>query len=337
MKQKIECPYCNGHANLQKEARELIYRKDVFKIVAHYYKCEKCSEEFTTTETDTISLKQAHNQYREKNNIPFPEEIAAIRNKYGLSASKMSEVLGLGANGYSNYESGEIPTTAYGNLISATSEPKTFKNLVDKAKDHFSENMFKKIEERISQLIQISVENKRPAILNVYCAPNNFTGYKTLTPERIANLFIYFIKNSKKVFNDKLKLNKLLFYADFTHYKNYGESISGLSYRAIQYGPVPSNYDNIYAYLENEQFIGSEFLELSNGGAREIFVSNADFDPSLFKEEEIKTLATISKKFSGMPTWNIVSLSHQEKAWKKLEPEKQLIGYQDYAWELGAL
>lgn len=337
MKQKIECPYCDGHANLQKEARELTYRKDVFKIVAHYYKCDKCSEEFTTTETDTISLMQAYNQYREKNNIPFPEEILAIRQKYNLSASKMSEVLGLGANGYGNYENGEIPTPAYGNLISAASVPQTFLNLVDKAKDHFTENAFKKIQERISNLIQISAESKHHATLNVYCAPNNFTGYKTLTPEKIAHLFIYFIGNSKKVFNDKLKLNKMLFYADFTHYKNHGESISGLSYRAIQYGPVPSNYDNIYAYLENEQFISSEFLKLSNGGAREIFISNADFDHTLFKVEELKTLATIMERFADIPTWDIVELSHQEKAWKQLEPKKELIGYQDYAWGLGAL
>ena len=337
MKQKIECPYCDGHANLQKEARELTYRKDVFKIVAHYYKCEKCSEEFTTTETDTISLKQAHNQYREKNNIPFPDEICAIRQKYNLSASKMSEVLGLGANGYGNYENGEIPTPAYGNLISAVSDPKTFLNLVEKARDHFTENGFKKIQERISQLIQIAAENRQYAKLNVYRAPNNFTGYKTLTPEKIVNLFVYFISNSKKMFNDKLKLNKLLFYADFIHYKNHGASISGLSYRAIQYGPAPSNYDNIYAYLENEQFISSKFLKLSNGGAREIFIPNSDFDKTLFKEEEIKTLAIIREKFANIPTWDIVNLSHQEKAWTQLEPEKELIGYQDYAWELAAL
>jgi methionyl-tRNA formyltransferase len=81
----------------------------------------------------------------EKNNIPFPEEIIAIRHKYDLSAAKMCDVLGLGANGYSNYENGEIPTPAYGNLISAASEPQTFMNLLEKAKEHFSEKTFKKV------------------------------------------------------------------------------------------------------------------------------------------------------------------------------------------------
>jgi putative zinc finger/helix-turn-helix YgiT family protein len=338
MKQKIECPYCNGTANLQKEAKELNYRKDAFKIVAHFYKCEKCSEEFTTTEADTISLMQAHNQYRKKNNIPFPEEIAAIREKYDLPASKMSEVLGLGANGYSNYENGEIPTPAYGNLISAASESQTFMNLLDKAKEHFSENAFKKVKERVTYLIHTEDENKNLcANLNVYNLPNNFTGYKKPVPTKIANLVTYFIQHSKSDFNDKLKLNKQLFFADFTHYKNHGASITGLSYRAIKYGPVPANYDNIYAYLENEQLISSQFLKLSNGGAREVFISEADFDKKLFSDEEKETLTTITEKFANMPTWDIVELSHLEKAWKELEADRELIGYQDYAFELAAV
>lgn len=75
MKKKIECPYCNGIANLHKEAKELIYRKDVFKITTHFYKCEQCAEEFTATEADAISLTQLHNQYRDKHNIPFPDRL----------------------------------------------------------------------------------------------------------------------------------------------------------------------------------------------------------------------------------------------------------------------
>ena len=338
MKQKIECPYCDGTANLQKEAKELNFRKDAFKIVAHFYKCEKCNEEFTTTEADTISLMQAHNQYREKNSIPFTEEIAATREKYDLPASKMSEVLGLGANGYSNYENGEIPTPAYGNLISAASEPQTFMNLLDKAKEHFSENAFKKVKEIVAYLIHTEDENKNLcANLNVYNLPNNFTGYKKPVATKIANLVTYFIQNSKPEFNDKLKLNKQLFFADFTHYKNHGASITGLSYRAIKYGPVPANYDNIYAYLETEQLISSQFSKLPNGGAGEVFVSEADFDKKLFSEEEKETLSTITEKFANISTWDIVELSHKEKAWKELEANRALIGYQDYAFELAAV
>jgi transcriptional regulator with XRE-family HTH domain len=338
MKKKIECPYCDGIANLYKEAKEITYRKDVFKIVAHFYKCEKDQQEFTTTAGDTISLTQVHNQYREKNNIPFPDEIAAIRQQYELSASKMSEVLGLGANGYSNYENGEIPTPAYGNLISAAAEPHTFMKLLDKAKEHFSDNAFNKVKERVAYLIRTVDKNKNLyATLNLYSEANNFTGYKKLDPVKIGNLVTRYIQHSKPDFNDKLKLNKQLFFTDFIHYKNFGMSISGLSYRAVKYGPVPSNYDNIYSYLENEQFISSQFLKLPNGGAREVFLSEADFDKNLFTEQEKETIETIIERFADMSTWDIMDLSHQEKAWKELEANRKLISYQDYAFELKAL
>lgn len=132
-------------------------------------------------------------------------------------------------------------------------------------------------------------------------------------------------------------LNKQLFYTDFTHYKNHGVSVTGLSYRAIQYGPVPANYDNIYAYLEYEQIISSQFLKLPNGSAREVFVSDADFDKMLFSDEEKNTISAITEKFANISSWDIVELSHQEKAWKELEASKQLIKYQDYAFELTAL
>lgn len=338
MNHKIECPYCDGYATSQRQSKDLTYRKEVFRVVAHYYKCEKCGEEFTTTESDTITLMQAHNQYREKNNIPFPQEIAAIREKYELSAAKMSEVLGLGANGYSNYEKGEMPLPAIANLITTAAKPEVFEEWLDKARVHFSENAFKKAKDKIAFLIEKQRQfNPFYSSLNIYNKPNNYTGYKLPSADRIASLIANFIQKCKPEFNDKLKLNKLLFFTDFCHYKNYGQSVSGLSYRAIQYGPVPSNYDNIYTFLENEQIIASDWIRLPNGSAREVFITEADFDPKLFTAEELETVSQIAKRFDNISTWDIVELSHEEKAWKELEANRELIGYQDYAFELQAV
>jgi len=335
MQRRIECPYCDGMANLQKETRELTYRKEQFKIIAHFYKCEKCGQEFTTTEADTISLVQAHNQYRERHNIPFPEEIAAIREKYELSAAKMSEVLGLGANGYSNYEKGEMPVPAMAKLIATAAKPSVFRKFLSDARSHFSDNAFAKAKEKVDFLIDQEKEfNPFYSSLNIYNEPNNYTGYIRPSEEKITGLIGIYIQKCNPEFNDKLKLNKLLFYTDFCHYKDHGRSISGLSYRAIQYGPVPANYDNIYTYLENEQIIRSEWLRLSNGSAREVFKTDGDFATGLFSAEELATISKITTRFHETSTWDIVDLSHKEKAWKELEAKKELISYQDYAFDL---
>ncbi|HJU45372.1 MAG TPA: type II TA system antitoxin MqsA family protein [Chitinophagaceae bacterium] len=335
MKQRIECPYCDGIAVLSKEVKEVSYRRDNFRIIAHYYKCEKCSEEFTTTEADAIGLTQVYNQYREKYNILFPEEIITIRQQYELSAVKMSEVLGLGANGYSNYENGEIPTPALAKLIATAAKPSIFMDFLMKAKNLFSPNSFDKAKQRVELLIK-EEESPRPfySLLNIYTEPNNYTGYKKIDTPKISSLIVMFIKKCKAEFNDRLKLNKLLFFTDFCHYKNYGKSISGLSYRAIQYGPVPACYDNIYTYLENEQIITSEWIRLQNGSAREIFKPGAEAEANLFSKEELETIDAILQHFRETSTWDIVDLSHKEKAWKELEANKSIIGYQDYAFDL---
>lgn len=335
MNPKIECPYCDGMADLQRETRELTYRKEQFTIVAHFYRCEKCGEEFTTTESDTISLLQAHNQYRQRYSIPFPEEIAAIRDKYDLSAAKMSEVLGMGANGYSNYEKGEMPVLAMAKLITTAAKPKIFMEFLMDARSHFSDNAFEKAKEKVEFLIQQENEfNPFYSSLNNYKDPNNYTGYKKPSAKKITGLITLFIQKCKPEFNDKLKLNKLLFYADFCHYKNHGSSISGLPYRAIQYGPVPANYDNIFAYLENEQIISAEWIRLANGSAREVFKTEGDPDTGLFSLDELETINKVINRFNETSTWDIVDLSHKEKAWKELESGNKLISYQDYAFDL---
>ena len=335
MKKVIECPYCEGQATLQKQSKELMYRKELYKVIEHFYKCNNCKEEFTTTETDTITILQAHNQYREKYNVPFSEEIFSIREKYELSAIKMSEVLGLGVNGYSNYEKGEIPTPAIGNLIYTADNPEVFKVMLEKAKHYFSNGMYENTMGKVQFLVD---RQKEPDCfqlkLNQHNGPGSFTGYRKPNKEKLANAFIAFITKCKSEFNDRLKLNKLLFYADFLNYKLNGYSITGLSYRAIQYGPVPTHYDNIYACLENEGIILSHWIKGKDRSAKETFITEGNYDCNLFSKDEQLIIEIIADNFKNTSTWDMVDLSHKEKSWIELHNGKEIINYQSYAFDL---
>lgn len=330
----IECPYCDGHAKLEKQIKELVYRKESFKVFAHYYKCNLCSEEFTTTESDTITILQLHNQYRVKNNIPFIEEILEIRETYGLSAAKMSEVLALGINGYGNYEKGEIPTPAIGNLIYTAKNAVVFKSMLEKAKIYFSDGMFNDSILRLNYLIDKDKSYPYQLRLNQHNEPNALTGYKRMNKEKLSNILIAYINNCKSEFNDRLKLNKLLFYTDFLSYKLTGFSITGLSYRAIKYGPVPTFYDNIYACLENEEIIISNWIKDNDGSAKEHFITEQNFDANLFNEAEKSIIDSIINNFKNTSSWDLVELSHKEKAWIDLYSNKEVIDYQTYAFDI---
>jgi len=113
----MKSPITGKEMTLKRKKNSLSFRKEEFMIFSHFYLCEDTGEEFTSTELDEINLLQVHNQYRDKHNLPFPFEIKEIRNKYGLSGTKMSEILGFGVNSYRNYEHGEVPSNSNGRLI----------------------------------------------------------------------------------------------------------------------------------------------------------------------------------------------------------------------------
>ena len=67
--------------------------------------------------------------------------------------------------------------------------------------------------------------------------PSVYSGYRSLSMEKVAAVGHLLISKIGSTF--VTKMNKLMFYADFIHYKRHGYGITGLSYRALQYGPVP--------------------------------------------------------------------------------------------------
>ena len=56
---------------------------------------------------------------------------------------------------------------------------------------------------------------------------------------------------------DMHKLCKILYFADQRHLSEYGRSITGDTYIAMQYGPVPSCVDDILKALRGDSFFSS--------------------------------------------------------------------------------
>ncbi|SEB04063.1 type II toxin-antitoxin system antitoxin SocA domain-containing protein [Pedobacter hartonius] len=334
MKDRIECPFGEGEAVLKKEPRSLSYRKYEFTVIAHYYKCEDCGEEFTTNEADHITLIQVHNQYRERNGIPFVEEIRDIREKYGLSASKMSEVLRLGENGYGNYEKGEIPTPAIGALIKTAERPENFLSLL---KSHNLIKNDKAIIKAISHVEHmIREERDNPDHFNIsvnFGIPNNFTGYSMLNRSKIKHLLIHYIHECKDEYNDKLKLIKLLFFTDFSHYRNFGHSVSGLSYQKKNFGPMPYCFDTILNYFEQQDIIYQDWEILVDGKAREIIRTHRNIKTNeVFNEEEKSTIDLVTGYYKNSPTEDLVKKSTELNLKSSNDTENDLIGFQENAF-----
>ena len=127
----------------------------------------------------------------------------------------------------------------------------------------------------------------------------------------------------------------MLFYTDFFNYKATGRSISGISYRAIPYGPAPSNYDFIFAhFIEKEEIIEPVFIKINQTKVNECYKPLKDFDLSVFNPEELNSIKKVVGLFKDTPSWDLVELSHHERAWVELNKTKSIISYQDYAFDI---
>ena len=335
----MQSPFTGGETKLHSEKKEFEFRREKFQVVHFYFQCLDSKEEFTTDELDMLNTNQLYNQYREKYSIPFPDEIREIREQYGIPATKMSDVLGLGANSYRQYESGEMPTVANGRLIQAAKDPEEFKKFVEASLAVLGQKEFEKYNQRADALLKVRHENLFEELFKeqifVYSKPSEFTGYKAPSLQKIAHTISYFCLHVTDLW--KTKLNKLLFYSDFLHYKRTGFSVSGMAYRAIQLGPVPSEYDKLYVKLIDDKLFDVEFVSFENGYVGEALKNKIDFNEELFTQGELNVLKEVTEKFASKTSTEIVDLSHKEKGWLENKISHNIISYQKYAFDLNAI
>ena len=334
----MKSPITGLEMKLTKEQRSMIFRKETFDIVFHYYQCEDSGEQFTSAALDELNMNQVYNQYRDKFNIPFPDEINNIRSKYGLSASKMSEILGFGVNSYRQYEAGEIPSVANAKLIQMVDDPQNFMEMTalcgtldEKARVKYIQKAIFLAEEKKRNIFNI---NFKEYLLGNHLA-DIYSGYRNPNFEKITEMVVYF---SDKLSPFKTKMNKLLFYADFLMFKQSCFSISGMRYKAIDMGPVPINFQSIFEYLANKNEIDIFTTEFPQGYIGEQFKAKNDrpFRVELFSENELNVLEKVANVFKPTSTNQIIEISHLEEAWKKNEKNKSVISY-EYAFDLNQM
>lgn len=320
---------------LKREKREMTFRKESFPVMFHYYRCKESGQQFTTTELDQLNLTQLYNQYRSKHHIPFPDEIREIREKYNVSASRMAQILGFGINVYRQYEQGEVPNHSNARLIHLARDPEEFLELVrlsdleDKPREKLI-NQVRKIAEKEQTLAE-----KEALIhwLTQSPLPDEYTGYRRPNLEKLTQVVRYF---TELVRPWKTQLNKMLFYADFLHFKRTGFSITGFRYSAIDMGPVPDKFQSLFEYITEASALKIKTQYFPDGGIGERFeLEEETSEQSNFSASEAATLQYVVDQFSQMNAKALIEKSHNEAAWQANADNKgQWISYQEYGFEI---
>ena len=255
---------------------------------------------------------QITNQYRAKYGIPYTDEIIAARQRYGISAAKMSLILGIGINQYRLYEQGEVPNVSNGRMIRSIMNPKVMLEMVESSKNELSVPEYEKIISKVKTIISNRVSYK----MEQYEARRIFStlrgadnGYAQLSLNRLKNIMLYVLNRCKDVWCTKM--NKLLFYIDFVSYRERGMAMTGLSYRAIDFGPVPERWERVYSEFQEVR------QELCQAGdfVGSVLIASNEPDITMFTEAELNVLDTICNNLGSKTSRELSQLSHEEKAW----------------------
>lgn len=329
---RIESPFSDSRLDVKIRKETLPFRKEEFEVMYHYY--EDCGQQFTTDELDEINIKQVHNQYREKYNLPFPDEIKDIREKYQLSATKMAEVLGFGINIYRQYEAGEVPSQSNARLIQLADDPEEFRKLVllsGALETREQEKTLRRVDQLIEKKNKLTYDELiADYVLGSENKPTRYNGYKRANITKTFRVIQHLIAQLNPT---KTALNKLLFYVDFMHFCKHSVSLLGLEYRAIEYGTVPGRYESLLEYGAEAGYIVRHRELLDSGRYREMYSIGGKILEVGFTDEEADTLNHVIGRFKDLSASSIVAINHQEHAWTDNEREKKRVDY-FYAYKL---
>jgi len=153
--------------------------------------------------------------------------------------------------------------------------------------------------EKLSEIFGVSLKEMESGI------SANYEKYKQMILSYIRNA------GSKDGCITKTKLAKLVYLADFAWFYNHLESMSGMQYRKIRYGPVPDSYFRAVDELFEDGQIeitptedGAMLISQTRNGAK-IALSE------ISKDEE-KLIKSISDKWKDKNTQEIVTFTHNQ-------------------------
>ncbi len=329
---------CSNGDRVQEDQTRIVTREETFPvkgepitILASVRVCDKCGEDVYDRELDSASLLKAYDVYRSIHGLIGPTDIKAMREKYALTQRGLSNLLGMGEITIHRYESGSIPDEVHNQLLIMVQSPGNMKRILKTRGDVLSASQRKKIGERVDQLIREECPDKIIELASAsvsYKGPDIYTGYLPFQPEKLMDMIAFFASDKDGVY--KTKMNKLLWYTDFLHYRYYGVSVSGTSYVHLPYGPVADQYALFLNHLLREERINVREVFFANGSG-EILVT-VQPDDQAFSASEMEVLKAVHEHFRAMTSKDISSLSHEEEGYLETK-EGQAISY-NYADKL---
>lgn len=328
MSKKLICPNCEQLKLVEPvcENRSISVKGESFSVSVHLWKCLDCHQEFDDPEKLCDELDDAYRQYRVKHGLLQPEEIKKLRESLTLTQQELALLLGWSPATICRYENGALQEKSHDQMLQVLKDPLSLHRLLIKNDNIFPKKRHQELMNYFSKLID-QKRNDYMMQLIISRQPDIFSGNVTFNPQKYAAVIQFFTGLSSHRRIPKTKMNKLLFYTDFFYFRKKESSLTGSVYTHEPYGPCPSNFQFLFDY-----FIEQNFLELNE------FIPSADRiiemiscgknqTVEILENNEKKILFHIFEKLGHLNASELSRLSHLEKGYT-LTQLKEPISYE---------
>jgi len=331
------CPNCEEFTDVKLETRKQVFnvRGEPIEIEGEVAICQKCGSKIFDEERDSRTLERAYSVYREKHKLLAPDEIRITREKYGLGQRALSRLLGWGEITIHRYENGAIQDKVHDSTLRLIEDPQNMQKLFETSCGKLASYTAKRLEKAIATFLQEDNEQTfRVSLERMVAHPYSdlTSGYKRYDLEKLENMILYLAKHLDGVL--KTKLNKLLWYCDFLHFKETSVSITGAQYVHYQYGPVPKHYELVTGIMESEGLLDKNEVGFNTeeGIVGEQFTALVEPNEGTFSETALKVMQFVIDTFRTYTATRVMNQSHQETAYRK-SGDRDVISY-EHAKEL---
>jgi len=328
------CPHCEAIRELRvvPTARQYNIRDAAIEVSVAVLHCTHCGGDFDAPAAGSDPLDVAYTEFRRRRGMVQPEQIKEARASYGLTQKELSALLGWGGATLSRYENGALQDEAHNTALRLAMDPRNLLSLVE---SNPAAVLSEKLQELLASLRRRILEEEGPMRRLYeqrfgYYEPDEYNGYRRLSIDKLFASILLFCGDPGIV---KTKLNKLLFYSDFKHFRDYSVSVTGARYAHLPYGPAPDGYSFFLATMQDDEKTITTEEAFVHGHPADLLIATKIPDVTLFAPSELKTLALVKERFQDASAKELSELSHQERGYIETS-DGELISY-EFAQNLG--
>ena len=334
---KTYCPQCASFVEPYEETveQDIVVRGDSVTVPGIIQYCPTCKEALVSEEHDSATLERAYAVYRKRHGLLTPQEIRAIRESYGLSQRSMARLLGWGDITVHRYESGALQDAAHDTLVRLMREPANLLTLMENATDRLPPPAL----EGLTRKVQSRLDADSPAQFRrcveryaAYPSCDRYSGYRRFDIDKLFSVVAELSMQCGSLV--KTKLNKMLWYCDFLHFRDYSVSITGSPYLHLQYGPVPRNYDMLINLMEMEGLVTrtETVFNADKDIVGDVLSAASTCEVAELTDSEGEVIRTVVARLGGLSARRLTEVSHHERAYRET-CDGQMIPY-SYAEDL---